>query len=102
MESSVTTSLASVAATPITPGYAANTTLGLVGTFEENAWTLDDLGTANLLAVDGPVVANLYAVGWGGIYGNSTGTWEYQDVATGRRFNDCGRRPRWSGRGSGP
>ena len=62
--------------------------VGLVGTFEENAWSLDDLGTANLLAVDGPAVANLYAVGWGGIYGNSTGTWEYQDVATGRRFND--------------
>ena len=62
--------------------------VGLVGTFEENAWSLDDLGTANLLAVDGPAVANLYAVGWGGIYGISTGTWEYQDVATGRRFND--------------
>lgn len=62
--------------------------VGIVGTFESGAWTLEDLGTANLLAVDGPATANLFAVGWGGIYSNATGAWEYQDAATGRRFND--------------
>lgn len=64
--------------------------VGIVDNYDSTtgSWTLEDLGTANLLSVDGPGIANLYAVGWGGIYTNASGAWEYVDAATGRRLND--------------
>lgn len=55
---------------------------------DQPEWGMQDVGTANLNAIDGPAEDNLIAVGWGGVFANSSGTWEYQDVATGRRFND--------------
>ena len=64
--------------------------VGIVDSYDAStgSWTMEDLGTANLLAVDGPGIANLFAVGWGGIYTNASGAWEYVDAATGRRLND--------------
>ncbi len=62
--------------------------VGLISSFTGGAWTTEDIGTANLLAVDGAASSSLLAVGWGGVYANASGAWTYTDVATGRRFND--------------
>lgn len=67
---------------------------GVIATYTSGVWTTEDIGTANLLAVDGPSADNLLAVGWGGVFAytgpGDTGEsgWQYQDVAVGRRFND--------------
>jgi len=62
--------------------------VGTVAEYASGTWTLTDIGTANLLAIDGPASGNLLSVGWGGVFSNVSGAWSYQDVATGRRFND--------------
>ena len=61
--------------------------VGVVATYSGGEWTVGDVGTANFEAVDGPASANLLAVGWGGVFSNSSGTFEYTDVASGR-YND--------------
>lgn len=61
---------------------------GMTGAYSGGTWTVADIGTASLLAVDGPSATDLIAVGWGGVFSNASGTFEYSDVATGRRLND--------------
>lgn len=61
---------------------------GNIATWTEGAWVVQDIGTANLEAVDGPASTNLLAVGWGGVFSNATGAWEYQDVVADVRMND--------------
>ena len=67
----------------VTVGDAGN-----IGTWEGGEWVVEDIGTANLEAVDGGSASDLLAVGWGGVYSNVSGTWEYQDVSTSQRYND--------------
>ena len=60
---------------------------GIVGDWIGGVWQIEDIGTPNLEAIDGDDPTNLIAVGWGGAYSNSTGSWEYMDVDTNPRFN---------------
>jgi hypothetical protein len=60
---------------------------GTVGVWTAGAWVLSDVGTANLESVSGPAQADLMAVGWGGVYVNKNGPWEYQEIEGGPRFN---------------
>lgn len=62
--------------------------VGIIGTWVSSAWSLEDIGTANLEAIDGVSSSDLIAVGWGGIFRNVSGTWEFVNSATERRFND--------------
>lgn len=62
--------------------------IGIIASYSGGSWTTEDIGTPNLLAVDGASASDMVSVGWGGVYANKSGAWEYQDVATGRRFND--------------
>lgn len=61
---------------------------GNIATWVDGAWSVEDIGTANLEAVDGASVDNLLAVGWGGVFSNASGAWEYQDVVTDLQMND--------------
>jgi len=50
-------------------------------------FTTEDLGTPNHESIDGPGETNLMAVGWGGIYSNAEGSWEYVDIGSSLRLN---------------
>jgi len=50
-------------------------------------FTTEDLGTPNHESIAGPSETNLVAVGWGGIYSNAGGSWEYVDIGSSLRLN---------------
>lgn len=50
-------------------------------------FTVEDLGTPNHESLAGPGAGNLFAGGWGGLYTNQTGAWEYVDIGTNLRIN---------------
>lgn len=60
---------------------------GHIAQWDATGWEVEDLGTANFESVDGPSSSDLFAVGWGGLYANTGGTWAYQNLPESPRFN---------------
>ena len=60
---------------------------GYIAEWSTAGWDLTDVGTANFEAVDGPSSTDLFAVGWGGLYSNASGTWTYVAISGNPRFN---------------
>lgn len=69
-------------ATVVTVGDA-----GFIGTWNGATFEITDVGTTNFESIDGPFETDLLAVGWGGIYSNASGEWEYVNITGGHRFN---------------
>lgn len=61
-------------------GYVASWAAGV-------GFTVEDLGTPNHESLAGPSAGNLYAGGWGGLYTNQSGGWEYVDIGQNLRIN---------------
>lgn len=62
---------------------------GFVASWAAGAgFTVEDLGTPNHESLAGPGVGNLYVAGWGGLYGNQSGAWEFVDIGTNLRLNN--------------
>lgn len=72
-------------------GTAASVVLvgdaGNISSWAGSGFNTEDIGTANLEAVDGQASNDLMAVGWGGLYRNQSGDWLYEDLQGDPRFN---------------
>ena len=60
---------------------------GVVAAFADGAWTVDDIGTANLESVSGNAADDLVAVGWGGVYTLGADGWTFTALDGNPKFN---------------
>ena len=66
---------------------------GVVARYEQEVWTVEDLGTDSFEGVDGVDENDVYVVGWGGVYHYEFGTWTYESQPDDERLNDVFAHP---------